>query len=100
MLLTERERLPGWKCARGFFSMGSTARADSSPYVRLIMRPSLFSFVWQNPLSPDLITHILGQMIHLRALSPNGSANLDSISKQGTHEGEKHGDINGYPSLT
>jgi hypothetical protein len=38
-------------------------------------------------------------MMHLRALSPNGSANLDSISKQETHEGEKHRDINGYLSF-
>ena len=30
-LLTERDRLPGWKWERGFFSMGSTARAESSP---------------------------------------------------------------------
>ncbi len=30
-LLTEKARLPGWKWERGFFSMGSTAMAESWP---------------------------------------------------------------------
>jgi len=75
--------LPGWKWARGFFSMGSTAMAESCPYVRLTSFPSTFSLVPQNPLPPGFMMHILGQMVQRTVSSVSFSTNRDSIPIQG-----------------
>lgn len=61
MLPMERMREPGWKWAKGFFSMGSSAADVHMPYVTARSSPWSFSRVRHQPLWFRGIWHSCGQ---------------------------------------